>query len=296
MSARSRLVEKAVEAFGELPPEVRALSKPLSVHPPSAVVRKAREVSEKIGLPLSDPATLRKLNGVLAIVLPVLGAVLFIPYFLGAGFGKAPPEFWLMMPVNGAVFGIICALLWWRYSRAVAAPAQPRPEQGGSLRGLIVYPDALVHVRDREFTVIRWADVQTLEAPALAGCWRVTARDGTQIDLPSWIEDDGTAIQSTVENVQAVLVPQFLNRIEEGKKVMFGPFGVSRRYVYYKKKKIDWDDVTSMRVLTGSVYCLQIFSGWFIPWCSFSTLRAPNGQLVYETVRRVAPERLLKPA
>lgn len=132
--------------------------------------------------------------------------------------------------------------------------------------------------------------------PPKAGRWRVTARDGRQIELPGWVEDEGVTIETTVERVTAVLLPQFLRRIEAGKKVMCGPFGVSRRFVYYKKKKARWDEVTSMRILTGRMYCLQIFCGWPLPWCNFNILHAPNGQLVYELVRRVAPAHLLKPA
>jgi len=95
--------------------------------------------------------------------------------------------------------------------------------------------------------------------------------------------------------VTAVLHPQYLARIEMGKKVMFGPFGVSKRFVYFKNKKTSWDDVTSMRIVTGRRYCLQIFCGWLLPWCTFYMLTVPNGQLVYEVIRRVAPSRLLKP-
>jgi hypothetical protein len=208
------------------------------------------------------------------------------------------PEGWLILPVSGAVFGLISGIWWWRLSRAAtdAEPARPRPDPGRALPGLIVYRDALVHVRDGEFTVIRWENVHTLDAIAATGsCWRVTDRDGRHIDLPGWIEDDGTAIASTVERVTAVLLPQFLERIEAGKKVMIGPFGVSKRFVYFKQKKTAWDDVTHMRILTGTTYCLQIYCGWFFPWCAFHMLTVPNGELVYELVRRVAPKRLLKP-
>src|SRR5437667_326843 len=144
-STKSRNLQKAVEAFGELPADMAALGKPLSVHPPSTMARIGARLAVKIGAGPSNTVAMRRLA------------------------------------------------------------------------------DALVHVRDGEFTVIRWQDVETLDAPASARCWRVIARDGRQIDLPGWIEDDGTAIESTVERVTAVLLPQFLQRIEAGKKVMFGP-------------------------------------------------------------------------
>jgi len=64
--------------------------------------------------------------------------------------------------------------------------------------------------------------------------------------------------------------------------------------VYYKNKQADWNEVTSLRILTGRMYSLQIFCGGFLPWCTFDMLTAPNGELVSEVVRRVAPTHLLK--
>jgi hypothetical protein len=144
--------------------------------------------------------------------------------------------------------------------------------------------------------VIRWQDVDWLEAAASAGRWRITAQDGTQIDVPAWVQDEGTAIETIHDRVTDALLPRYLQHIEEGKKVMFGPFGVSKWHVYYKKKKLAWDDVTSMKLLTGAAVGLQIRCGKLFPWCTYHLMQAPNGCVAYKVLPRVAPARLLRPA
>jgi hypothetical protein len=131
LGKKSRQLEKAVEAFGDLPPEVAALGKPLSVHPPSAVLRINAQLTEQFHRRFSDPVFMSKLCAALAIGLPVAGTLFLLPYLV----------------VSGLVFGLISGIQWWRYSRVSAgAPAPPWPDQVRSLPGVIVFPDALVHV------------------------------------------------------------------------------------------------------------------------------------------------------
>ncbi len=285
-----------MEAFGELPPEVAALGKPMSVHPPSAAVMMSAKLDAKFQAVDWSALPFRIALAVLTFALPFVGCGFTIFFLLDVPMGNGPPSLWLTMPLNGVVFGGISAFLWWRLTRN-AKTSQPTPKQppkpGASLPGVIIYLDALVHVCDGKFTMIRWDDVQTIDH-ATGGNWCITAKDGSKIELPTWIEDDATAIESTIDHVTAMLLPQYLDRIDAGKKVMFGPFGVSKRYVYYKDKKADWNDVTSMRILTGVGYSLQIFCGWPLPWCSADLLSAPNGQMVYKLMCEVAPKRLLK--
>jgi hypothetical protein len=147
LGKKSRQLEKAVEAFGDLPPEVAALGKPLSVHPPSAVLRINAQLTEQFHRRFSDPVFMSKLCAALAIGLPVAGTLFLLPYLTGAAFGGLGPEGWLILVVSGLVFGLISGIQWWRYSRVSAgAPAPPWPDQVRSLPGVIVFPDALVHV------------------------------------------------------------------------------------------------------------------------------------------------------
>src|SRR5262245_254278 len=114
---RSRGLSKVVEAFGELPAEVAALGKPLSVHPPSTVVQAGARRAAKLGAgPGNTPAT-RRLAAILTFALPAIGALFLIPHLKGAPFGKAPPEGWLTLLVSGLVFGLAAALWWWHLLR-----------------------------------------------------------------------------------------------------------------------------------------------------------------------------------
>lgn len=110
------------------------------------------------------------------------------------------------------------------------------------------------------------------------------------------VEDEATTIITTIERVKAVLLPQFLQRIAAREKVMFGPLGISQGAVYYKNKEADWNEVTSVHIRSGRGYALVIYCNSFLPWCDFQILTVPNGELVYELLTRVAPQRLLKPA
>jgi hypothetical protein len=293
MSANQKTSKRAqaIEAFGELPAEVLALGKPESVHPPTTSARIGARLQTQFS---ADGPAARKVAVVLAVGLPLLGAGFLIPYFKGVPFGKAPPVGWLSVTGAGVLFGLMAAGWLWHLLRT---PRVERPEPAGepALPGLILYPDAVVHVCGGKFTVIRWDDVDQLDAPASAKCWRLLARDGTQIDVPYWIKDEGTAVETIHDRVTDALLPRYLQQIEEGKKVMFGPFGVSKRHVYYKQKKLAWDDVTSMKLLTGAAVGLQIRSGGLLPWCTYHLMAAPNGCVAYKVLPRVAPSRLLTP-
>jgi hypothetical protein len=208
-----------------------------------------------------------------------------------------PRVAWLAFGGFSLAFALFAGGYWYYLSQklAGAAPAPP-PAPANEPPGFIFYPVALVQVRGGKFTAIRWQDVQTLEAPAAAGHWKITARDGRQIELSYWVEDEGTTIESLVRHVSAVLLPQFQQRIAAGETLMFGPFGISREGVTYKAKTATWQEVTSLRYLTGGIYSLQIYCGGFLPWCTFPVMTAPNGELIYQLLCRVAPPRLLKQA
>jgi Family of unknown function (DUF6585) len=283
---KSRKLERAIDAFGELPPEVLALGRPMSVHGPNAAAR--------FGQQLASPKAKKHTAMAFTIALPVIGVALVSLYACDVPAGKAPPVAWLAMAGGMLLFGLLAGGFWWRLARSSGVDEEP--EMRDSIPGVILFPDALVQADNGVFTIIRWDEVDELHAPALANCWRTIAKDGRQVDISGWLEDEATAIESTVARVTAVLLPRFLASIEAGKKVMFGPFGVSARNVYYKDKKLSWDDVTSMRMLTGAAVGLQIFHGGLLPWCTYHLLKAPNGVIADEVIRRVAPPRLLTPA
>jgi len=229
VSKKSRNLDKAVEAFGQLPAEVAALGEPLSVHPPSAAARMLGVKLTGLKEWLADPVQERKRAAVMAIVMPVLGVGILILYLSGIQLGDLPRVALLIAAGVGVLLGVLAGGYWWYLSqKAPSKSSPPPPDPEGSMPGFIFYPDALVQVRDDKFTVIRWKDVQTLDGPGTAPYWRITARDGRQIQLSYWVEDEATTIETIIARVTAVLLPQFLQRIASGDKVMFGPFGISK--------------------------------------------------------------------
>lgn len=281
----SKRLKRAIETFGELPPEVLALGRPVSVHGPNAAARFRKQ--------LASPKAKKYTAMAFTIALPVIGLGLVILYACDVPAGKAPPILWLAMAGFLCIFGLLAGGFWWRLARS--SGGDDEPEMRDSIPGVILFTDAFVQADNGVFTIIRWDEVDELHAPALANCWRAIAKDGRQIEISGWLEDEGMAIERTVARVTEVLLPRYLASIEAGKKVMFGPLGVSARGVYYKDKKLSWDEVTRMHMLTGAATGLQIFHGGLLPWCTYHLLKAPNGVVADEVIRRVAPPRLLKP-
>jgi hypothetical protein len=226
-STKSGKLDAAVNAFGQLPPEVLILGQPVSVHAPNIAARlKGR---------LSTTKADKRIALVLAIALPLIGAAFILPYLKGAPFGKAPPEGWLSIVGAGLLFGLLAGGYWLHLTRS-DGKGNPPETPPRFVPGVILYREGIVQADNGKFTVILWEEVDELHAPTLAGCWRVLAKDGRKVDISGWLENEGTAIAYTADRVTAVLAPRFLAIIEAGKKAMFGPFGISRRHVYYKKK------------------------------------------------------------
>src|SRR5262245_11796704 len=131
--SKSRKLERAVEAFGDLPADVMALGKPLSVHPPSAVARIGSQWAARLRAGLPNTVTNRRILASSVLGLPLIGAIFFIPFLNGAPFGKAPPDLWLIFPVSGLLLGLSAGLWWWHLVRSETDDGPPPlPAQGSS--------------------------------------------------------------------------------------------------------------------------------------------------------------------
>ena len=261
---RSRKLSQAIEAFGELPAEVRALGKPTSVHPETGLQR-----------------SLCLAGGGFMLLLSVIGLGL---YLSNTKLGNKAPEGWLILAGAALVFGAFCLVAGIASGRAVTAA-------GDKVRGLLLFPDAVVLATDAGFDIIRWDEVAELHAPASKKVWTVAAADGRQIALPNGAADHATAVVSLCRGAEGVLLPRFRATLEAGGKVMFGTFGVSRRVLYYKGDKLAWGDVTELKTVNGR---LRIGHGKMMPWCfDYNPLAGPNGFLAVDLLCQLAPPRLL---
>jgi hypothetical protein len=264
---------RAVEAFGELPPELSEFGKPLSIHPLS-----------RLGDGISNPSVNRLAGYIVAGVLIVCSCVALVPYFNKSPFGRAPYIGWLAVAIAAFVFAIASAVAGWIAGRVPSSAAE------NGVRGLIIFPDAIVEMRYVSCSIIRWVDVKVLYAPAAKKVWTVVSKDGREIPLPSWVANESDAIINLCKSVSAHFLPKYLAMLEAGKRVMFGEFGVSKRYVYSKEEKLAWEEVTKLEVVNGR---LHVRRGGLLPWADYALFAEPNGFLAGELVRRLAPPRLL---
>jgi hypothetical protein len=192
-----KLIAKATEAFGELPADVRALGGPLSVHPLSGLGK------------AMPPATVSLVLYVVAGVFLLAAAFGGLMFLLGQPIGTETPDVWLAISVPGILIGGFCGSLGWSLGKPSGDGTDPN-----TIRGLMLFPDALVH------------------APASKSVWTVVTADGRQIGVSERLEESSTAISNLTDSVMKTLFPKLLAKVDAGKKVMFGTFGVSRRFVW----------------------------------------------------------------
>lgn len=270
---QSRKLVAATEAFGELPPNVLALGKPLSVHPLGSLGKTITPAQTRLGL------------YTLATFLFLLAVGCAGMFLAGKPLGNANPDVWLAITLPSLVVGALFGWFGWLAGRPESAD-----DDRATVRGLVIYPDAIVRATTDGFDVIRWDEMSELHSPSVKSGWTVVAADGRRITLPGWVADHTEAIIQICKSAETVLLPRYLAELEAGKKVMFGEFGVSRRFVYFKGDKLGWDEVTDLKAVNGS---LVISRGKLLPWCYHNPLSAPNGLVAGELVNRVAPKRLL---
>jgi hypothetical protein len=273
---KSRKIEEAVAEFGELPSEVLSLGKPLSIHPLGGLAKAFTPVKMRVGL------------YAIAALLFLISLGSAVIYLAGKPLGKAPPDVWLVIALPSLLICLFVGLLGWSVGRPSADGTDPN-----TVRGLILFADAIVRVTKAGFDIIRWDEVRELHPPASKSVWMVVAADGRRIALPRGVTEHTQAIIHITERVEAFLLPRFMAQLEAGQKVMFGPFGLSQRFVYSKGKKLAWKEVAGLKTLNGR---LQVSRGGLLPWCDYNLMAYPNGHMAYELVRRLAPSQLLVPS
>lgn len=280
------MAKRRDDRMGPLPPEVRALGRPLSVHPPSR------------GWTLFDgPIDLGRTGyAVAAGVFLVTSPCLLALYFFGQFQPGDPVWAFALAAAIGLVLGVGCA----SYAAFRPASTEDGPEPRSAVQvGYLVFQEALVTCAGESFDILRWDEVRELWSPAATGDrFRLVARDGRTIDVGGWVEDEGMLRQALVEHVTAAQLPDALSALQEGRRVRFGDFGVSLRGMTYKDRRIAWEDVSSMVIRTGRIgrrlHVRQ--SGAVLAWCSIDLDRLPNNDLLYQLLVQAAPARLLRSA
>jgi hypothetical protein len=285
------------------PPEVRQLGRPLHTHGPAALLRAVDRFTEatQFHLRLNSARIERIIYWVGAVFFLALVPLFLVMYFFDLITG-GPREIALGVAGFGLLAGGASLVLALRSRRSTNSGGDfevrggLRPT-GGRRRSYFVFRDALAVVQGDEWTVVNWDDVEELQSPRITGSsYQLVTRQGAEVPIDQWVEDYATLIQTVVDQVNEVLVPPALASLAAGKQLTFGPFGVSRRSLTYKGKKLRWQDVTSMVLLVGSgERRLTIRRRWgLFAWCWYDINRIPNHDVFYHVLCQTAPPRLLK--
>jgi hypothetical protein len=289
----------------KLPPEVRALGRPVHTHAPAALLRAVDRAIDatRFNLRFHSAGIERVIFWVGAVFFLALVPVFLLMYFF-VPITDAPQESALGMAGFGLLAGLASLVYALRSGRA-QGPGQAIELKGGvrrpvaHRRSYFVYHDGLAVVQGEEWTVVRWDEIRELQSPTITGSsFQIVTRQGREVLIDQWVKDYGTLIQSVLDRVDELLLPPALEAVEAGRRVQFGPFGVSRRGLTYKGKKLPWKDVKSMwlQVWRGARLLRIRRRGGLFLWCWYDINRIPNDHVFYHVLCRTAPPHLLKEA
>jgi hypothetical protein len=239
-----------------VPPGVKALGPAAQIHPPWKL----------IALLYENPAACVLLGLTFLFGSFVLGVVLKpqnnFPLFLTSMFGVA----------------VLFSNLILRY-------------YGTGVTTYAVFADALVLVRENEFTVVPWDDIKEL---TFGGA--ITTADGRSIQLSFVVQGYDRLLSTVQSRMMERMMPPILRALDAGGRVTFGLLTLSRGGVGYQDKAVPWSRVTKVSVrLARSQRALQIEDGAGLSrWCSIDLNAIPNDFLLLSVLQHVCPPRLLE--
>jgi hypothetical protein len=161
----------------------------------------------------------------------------------------------------------------------------------------LVYSDGLAAVTGGTFEFMAWKDVDVVAHVWIKMDHQVVLKTGDdrQMMVRNGFTEMGELHLAIYQQVNKVLLPRALSKIEEGKSVRFGPFTLSRTGLKYKDRKARWNEITSMKIVShGGDQRLTIRTkGRLLAWCWCDTSKIANWNTFYDALCRTAPEELL---
>jgi hypothetical protein len=161
----------------------------------------------------------------------------------------------------------------------------------------LLYSDGLAAVTGGTFEFMAWKDVNEVASVWIKMDRQLVLKKGDDRQMMVWngFTEMGELRLAIYQQVNNVLLPKALSRIEEGKAVRFGPFTLSRTGLKYKDRKARWSEITSMKIIShGGDQRLTIRTkGRLLAWCWCDTSKISNWNTFYDALCRTAPEELL---
>lgn len=97
------------------------------------------------------------------------------------------------------------------------------------------------------------------------------------------VEDLGSAIQ---KNVSEALWPQYVNALQNGQRVTFGPLALDAQGLYSGNKALTWAEIKAIKIHQGTI-SVKKEKGWF-SWATVTVPQVPNFFVFWSLVSRFA--------
>ena len=95
------------------------------------------------------------------------------------------------------------------------------------------------------------------------------------------VEELGNAVQ---RGATGALFPRFIQALQNGQRVDFGPLAMDNQKLYAGKKELRWDEIKAVKVNKG-VISVKKDQGWF-NWTTVTVPQVPNFFIFYDLVGR----------
>jgi hypothetical protein len=246
---------------GDVPPEIEALGAPERVHKPS---------------PLGG--TLASCRYLFAFLLVGGIGSLFAIIFLelqkkGQLDQLADPYAWTAFGIIGAV--ALAGAVW--LTRIKPATAT-----------VFFYAKAAVIADADKLTLIPWQHLLWLPG-------RILTSEGHAFTC-GWMEDHDRFEEAIWERSAEHWVPAALKKVKAGETVTTGDLSLSATHIGVAGKLAAWEEVTSLVIIVGRRYQLNVFTTSWLAWAEVQLHKVPNARAVERLISSIAPPRLLQPA
>src|SRR5262249_19121319 len=116
--------------------------------------------------------------------------------------------------------------------------------------------------------------------------YTLALEDGTRLVYTNYrlqnVEKLGNAI---IEKTSDILLPQAREDYQRGKRVDFGPLGVSEDGLHSGNSLLDWRDITGVKIKEGYISVSK--RGKWFNWCNVAASSIPNLSVFLELVNEI---------
>ena len=231
-----------------VPEALRSLGEPLQVHPPRASAGRAGHFT-------------------ISAILLILAGLTAIGIVNPPAENSPPPAMFISLMSIFAVLAVVCFGIG-MYSQN---------------HTLILFPDGLARTGEGAPDVIRWSEVRELYMfiHPVAGKHRIVAQDGRKLEIDASVKDGKALGEAVRRTLFDHMLPAAEKAFQSGETLAFGPLRVDYSFLYYKDKRLAWNEIEEMQLLynahTRSVqFEVRASGSMLLPWCVMKSQNIPN--------------------